>query len=147
MSRKLNPNAQDFITDAEKYSKRPFNRKAEVIAIYEAAVDTDQVDAYRELCFTAKYLMGLMRVIKDGSNHPKVNSVEYVKKDFSENMLKLINQIRQIISSAPEARKKYFEEEFFEKSHYALSNLNELLADLENVKLYMNYLKRDISGN
>lgn len=145
MKRRLNPIAKEFIEEVEKFSKQPLNRKVEVIAIYEAAVDTNQLNEYRELCFTAKYLMGLMRVLKDGSSNPQVNNIEQIKKDFSENITKLINEIRQITSSTSEAQKKYFEEEFFEKSYSALSNLNELIADLENVKLYLNHLKRDLS--
>ncbi len=142
MDKKLNPIAQEFINEVEKFSKRALNRKAEMIAIYESAVDSNQVDVYRELCFTAKYLMGMMRVIREGKSNPQVNSIEHVKKDFSDNILKLIDQIRKIISQSDQSKVKYFEEEFFDKTHSALTNLTELLADLENAKLYLNYLKR-----
>ena len=95
------------------------------------------------LCDNAKYLMGMIRVIKDGGNNPQVNSLDQVKKDFSENITKAIDQIRQIIFGSNEQQKKYFEEEFFGKTHSALTNLNELLADLEIAKLYLNYLKHE----
>jgi hypothetical protein len=143
MNTKPNYNASEFVNEVEKFSKHPLNRKAEMIAIYEASVDANQLDVYRELCFTAKYLVGMIRVIKDGGTNPQVNSLDQVKKDFSENMTKAIDQIRQIISGSKEEQKKYFEEEFFEKTHSALTNLNELLADLESAKLYLNYLKRE----
>ena len=142
MDKKLNPIAQEFINEVEKFSKRALNRKAEMIAIYESAVDSNQVDIYRELCFTAKYLMGMMRVIREGKSNPQVNSIEHVKKDFSDNIIKLIDQIRKIISQSDQSKIKYFEEKFFDKTHSALTNLNELLVDLENAKLYLNYLKR-----
>lgn len=142
MDKKLNPIAQEFINEVEKFSKRALNRKAEMIEIYESAVDSNQVDVYRELCFTAKYLIGMMRVIREGKSNPQVNSIEHVKKDFSDNILKLIEQIRKIISQSDQSKVKYFEEEFFDKTHSALANLNELLADLEIAKLYLNYLKR-----
>lgn len=143
MNMKPNYNASEFMNAVEKFSKHPLNRKAEMVVIYEAAVDSNQLDVYRELCFTAKYLVGMIRVIKEGGTNPQVHSLNQVKIDFSENMTKAIDQIRQIISGSKEPQKKYFEEEFFTKTHSALTNLNELLADLEIVKLYLNYLKRD----
>jgi hypothetical protein len=146
MNKQLNPVAQDFINEVEEFSKHPLNRKAELIAIYGAAIDSNQVNLFRELCFTAKYLLGMMRVLHEGGNNPQVNSLDYVKKDFSENVEKAIGQIRQIMTDSHESEKKYFEEEFFPKSHSALNNLNELLADLESAKLYLNYLKREIKN-
>jgi hypothetical protein len=101
------------------------------------------LEVYRDLCFTSKYIVGIIRVLKDGGTNPQVSSLDHVKKDFSENMTKAIDQIRQIISDSNEEQKKYFEEEFFAKTHSALTNLNELLADLESAKLYLNYLKRE----
>jgi len=143
MIKKLNINGDDFINEVEKFSKRSLNRKAEMISIYSAAIDSNQVNVFRDLCFTAKYLLGTMRVIKEGGNNPQVSSLDHVKKDFSENIIKATNQIRQIIHDTDEPLKKYFEEDFFEKSHSGLTNLNELLADLECAKLYLNYLKHD----
>lgn len=143
MNQLLNTDANDFISQVEKYSKRALNRKAELIVIYDAAVDSNQVGMFRDLCFTAKYLLGMMRVLQEGTNNPQISSLDHVKKDFSENMVKAFDQTRQIISNSDESQKKYFEEEFFVTSHSGLTNLNELLIDLEQVKLYLNYLKRE----
>jgi hypothetical protein len=144
MDRRLNPNPQDFINEVEKFSKRSLNRKAEMITIYEAAVDSNQVEVYRDLCFTAKYLIGMIRVLKEGASNPQVSSLEHVKKDFASNMNKGTEQLKQIISNTNESTQKYFEEEFLEKSHSGLTNLNELLLDLESAKLYLNHLKREV---
>lgn len=143
MNQRLNTNGNDFINEVEKFAKHALNRKAEMIVIYDAAIDSNQVGIYRELCFTAKYLLGMVRVLQEGSSNPQVNSLDHVKKDFSTNMVKAIEQLRQIISNSDESQKKYFEEEFFVRSQAGLTNLNELLADLESVKLYLNYLKRE----
>lgn len=143
MDNKINYNASDFVDEVEKFLKRSLHRKAEVIAIYDASIDSNQMNIFRELCFTAKYLVGMMRVLQEGGNNPQVNNLEDVKKDFAANMNKAIEQIRQIVAGADISQKKYFEEEFFLRSHAALTNINELLADLESVKLYLNYLKRE----
>lgn len=143
MDNKINFNASDFLNEVEKFSKQSLHRKAEMITIYEASVNSNQLGIFRDLCFTAKYLVGMMRVLQEGGNNPQVSSIEHVKKDFSANLTKAIEQIKQIIYSSDESQKNYFEEEFFVRSHAGLTNLNELLADLESAKLYLNYLKRE----
>jgi hypothetical protein len=143
MDNKINYNASDFVDEVEKFLKRSLHRKAEVIAIYEASIDSNQMNIFRDLCFTAKYLVGMMRVLQEGGSNPQINNLEDVKKDFAANMNKAIEQIRQIVDGADISQKEYFEEEFFLRSHAGLTNLNELLADLESAKLYLNYLKRE----
>ena len=137
MHNKINYNTSDFFNEVEKFSKHSLNRKAEMIVIYDAAVDSNQMDIFHDVCFTAKYLVGMMRVLQEGENNPQVSSLNHVKKDFSVNMIKATEQIRQILSNSDESQKKYFEEEIFVRSHSGLTNLNELLADLEQVKLYL----------
>jgi hypothetical protein len=85
----------------------------------------------------------MMRVLQEGGSNPQISSLDHVKKDFSSNLAKAIEQIKQIIVGADKSQKEYFEEEFFMKSHAGLTNLNELLTDLESTKLYLNYLKRE----
>ena len=146
MDNRINYNASDFVDEVEKFLKRFLHRKAEMIAIYDASIDSNQMNIFRELCFTAKYIVGMMRVLQEGGNNPQVSNLEDIKKDFAANVNKAIGQIRQIIAGADESQKKYFEEEFFLRSHAGLTNLNELLADLESAKLYLNYLKREIKN-
>jgi hypothetical protein len=143
MENQINYNAPEFFIEVEKFSKHSLNRKAEMIIIYDAAIDSNQMNIFRDLCFTAKYLVGMMRVLQEGGNNPQISSLDHVKKDFSSNLAKAIVQIKQIIVGADKSQKEYFEEEFFMKSHAGLTNLNELLADLESTKLYLNYLKRE----
>jgi len=143
MENQINYNALEFFIEVEKFSKHSLNRKAEMIIIYDAAIDSNQMNIFRDLCFTAKYLVGMMRVLQEGGNNPQISSLDHVKKDFSSNLAKAIEQIKQIIVGAEKSQKEYFEEEFFMKSHAGLTNLNELLADLESTKLYLNYLKRE----
>ncbi len=143
MENQINYNAPEFFINVEKFSKHSLNRKAEMIIIYDAAIDSNQMNIFRDLCFTAKYLVGMMRVLQEGGNNPQISSLDHVKKDFSSNLAKAIEQIKQIIVGADKSQKEYFEEEFFMKSNAGLTNLNELLADLESTKLYLNYLKRE----
>jgi len=143
MENPINYNASEFFIEVEKFLKHSLNRKAEMIIIYDAAVDSNQMNIFRDLCFTAKYLVGMMRVLQEGGNNPQISSLDHVKKDFSSNLAKAIEQIKLIIVGADKSQKEYFEDQFFVRSHAGLTNLNELLADLESTKLYLNYLKRE----
>lgn len=143
MIQKLNTNAASFFIEVEKFTKHPLNRKAELITIYDAAIDTNQMDVFRELCFTAKYLMGMMRILNDAVKNPQPVDYDNIKKDFGANIEKLAEQVRNILSQSDESKIRYFEEEFLAKSYSALSNLNELMTDLEKTKLYLNQLKRE----
>src|SRR3990167_7262113 len=71
---------------------------------------------FEETIFTAKYVLGLMRVMKKGASFPKIESLEHVKKDLTENMEKISGQIRELISSASEIDNNYFEEKLIKSS-------------------------------
>lgn len=133
----------DFINEAEKFSKSSFNKKVELIRIYEEAVNSKNEKIFEDLAFTAKYLRGLMRVMQKGTENPEVNSIENIKKDFSANVKKAVDQIKILISNSDEDLKNHFEKNFFEMSQQGLTNFNELLADLEWIKIYLNHQKRE----
>ncbi len=135
-------NAADFVNEVEKFSGINLNKKAELLRVYEECLKTGKEKVFEDLAFTAKYLRGLMRVLQNGSNNPHVNSLEQIKKDFSSNIKKVKEQIQDIISNSDEQLKKHFDENYFEMSQAGLTNLNELLSDLEWTKMYLNDQKR-----
>jgi hypothetical protein len=57
-------------------------------------------------------------------------------------MGKIVDQVKEIINNADDQVKEHFEDNFFVMSHEGLTNLNELLADLEWAKMYLNEMKR-----
>ena len=135
-------NAADFVNEVEKFSKTNLNKKAELLRIYEECLNSGKEKVFEDLVFTGKYLRGLMRVLQNGSNNPKVDSLDKIKADFSSNIKKVIVQVKDIISDSDAGLKKHFEENFFEMSQEGLTNLNELLSDLEWTKMYLNNQKR-----
>lgn len=134
--------AAQFVDEVEKFSRSKLNRKIELLRIYEEALKLNEEKEFEQLAFTAKYLCGLLRVVKTGQLNPEVKNIERVKKDFSDNMDKVIELIRKIIAGVDEELKEHFETTFFKLSQESLINLNELLLDLEWVKMYLNEIKR-----
>lgn len=143
MTYSYSKNAVELINEVEKFSNSKLNKKAELINLYESAITSDKVKDFEDLSFTAKYLRGLMRVLNEGKQISEVGSMEKIKSDFTMNMKKATELIKNIISNSDDSMKKYFEENFLEMSQNSLVNVNELLADLEWVKMYMNKVKRE----
>ncbi len=146
MSSNFSNTAGDFVNEVEKFSKTNLNKKAELLRIYEESMRTGKGKEFQELAFTAKYLRGLMRVLQNGTNNPEVTSMENIKSDFSSNIKKVKEQIKMTIKDSDEQLKKHFSDNFFAMSQEGLINLNELLADLEWAKMYLNNEKRQKSN-
>ena len=132
----------EFIEEVEKFSRSKLNKKAELLRICEEAVKNNKEIILEDLAFTAKYLRGLMRVMQKGMENPEVKSLEHVKKDFSSNIKKVKEQIKEIILNSEDSLKNHFEENYFVMTQDGLQNLNELLSDLEWTKKYLNEEKR-----
>ena len=135
--------SSDFVNDVEKFSKTKLKRKAELIRIYEEALKYNNEKLFGNLIFTAKYVQGLMRVVQSGTGNPEIKNIESIKKDFSDNMNKVVSEIKEIISSAEDNLKSHFEQTYFELTQQGFLNLAELLSDLEKTKIYLNDSKRN----
>ncbi len=142
MSQFKENNSAGFINEVEKFSGSKLKRKAEVIRLYEEAKKHQKEFLFEDMVFTAKYVQGLMRAVKSASGNSEITNIEQIKKDFSDNVKKVVDQIRDIISNSGDEMKSYFEKTYFNMTQQSFMNLNELLYDLERCKMYMNDLKR-----
>lgn len=134
--------AADFACEVEKFSKSKLKRKAELIRLYEEALKYRKEKLFEELVFTAKYVQGLMRAVQAGTYSSEISNIEQIKRDFSDNLNKVVVQIKEIIVSAGDEMKSHFENTYFELTQQGFLNLSELLNDLEWSKMYINERKR-----
>ncbi len=138
----FNLSTEKFITETEEFTSHVFNNKSDVSELIEISAEFKSEEQFNELVFTAKYVKGLARILNKAPGIPEVESVEHVKKDMSENIKKFSEQLRGIVSTIEESKKKYFVEKYLSLSRESMLNLNSLLEDLEAVKKYLNYVKR-----
>ncbi len=132
----------DFLDDVEKFSGKSLNKKKDLSIILEV-IDTDEkFKDFENLCFTGKYVNGLFRVLRNSVNIPKVENVDQIKKDLSENMEKVISQLKDITLATNEMNKKFFEDNYLQLSQTSMQNLQQLIEDLDITKKYLNHLKR-----
>ena len=136
----MNLAEKDLLNKVEEFTTNPLQKKEDVKKIVDAVLQNGKEEEFEKLIFTAKYISGMLRVLKSAPGIPEVNSIEHVKNDLNENMKKGIELLQEIISS--DSEREYFSKNYFTLSQKNFSNLAQLFADLESVKKYLNYLKR-----
>ena len=136
---RLNPN---FLDDVEKFSGKSLNKKDDLADIFEAYKSSKNFEDFESLSFTGKYVNGLFKVLANSTKIPEVENVDHIKKDLSENMEKVISQLKEITSYMNAKNKMLIEENYLKLSQSSLQNLQQLVEDLDTIKKYLNFLKR-----
>ena len=138
----INLTDKNFLTGVEEYTGSLIQKKEDIKKIIELVAAEKRVDEFEKLVFTAKYISGMMRVLKNAPGIPEVSSIDNIKNDLNENMKKGIEQLKEIIALGGESVEDYFNKMYFNLSTQNFSNITQLFSDLESVKKYMNHLKR-----
>ena len=133
---------KDLLDEVEKFNGKSLNRKEDLSIIIDSYNQTGKIEDFENLCFTGKYINGLLRVLKSSVKIPEVQSIDHVKKDLSENIEKVISQLNEITFKMKDENKKKIESTYLELSQNSLQNLQQLVEDLDNIKKYLNHLKR-----
>lgn len=138
----MNLDDKNFLKGVEEYTGSLLLKREDVIKLINIAVINQREEEFEKLTFTAKYICGLMRVVKNAPGIPEVSSIDQIKNDLSENIKKGIEQLKDIITTSSDSKKDYFDKTYFTPSTLNFSNLTQLFSDLESVKKYINHLKR-----
>lgn len=136
----------NFLDDVEKFSGKSLNKKDDLTFIIEAYKSSKKFEDFENLSFTGKYVNGLFRVLANSTKIPEVENVDHIKKDLSENMEKVISQLKAIALTMNEKNKTLIEENYLQLSQDSLQNLKLLVEDLDIIKKYLNHLKRNDSN-
>lgn len=142
MSQSYLRDSRELLKKVDEFSNFKLQRRDDLQIIFTEGVKEKNNKLFEDLVFTAKYVQGLMKVMKTGQENSEVKSLEHVKNDLTKNMEKVIDQIRQIISDTSQSDKDYINKTFLQMNADAFRNLNDLLYDLDWTKKYLNDLKR-----
>lgn len=138
----MNKLQSTFLKEVEKFTGKLFNRKDDLKIIIEAFNHNEKIEDFEKLTFTGKYVNGLFRVLNNSIKIPEVESVDHIKKDLSENMEKVILQLKEITFKMNAEDKKKIEDNYLQLSQNSLLNFQQLVEDLDTIKKYLNHLKR-----
>ena len=142
MSENYFKDSRELLKRVDEFSNFKLQKRDDLQIIFTEGVKEENNKLFEDLVFTAKYVQGLMKVMKMGQENSEVKSLEHVKSDLTKNMEKVVEQIREIVSESSQSDKDYIEKSFLQMTPDAFKNLNELLADLNWTKKYLNDLKR-----
>jgi len=135
-------NTANLVEEINVFSEQKLKRKDDLKILLEMSFKNEKSALLENLLFTAKYIRGLERVLKKGSMNPEISNIEQIKQDYTNNIKKLIDQIKELISFADTEVNSYFEERYFKLTQEGFQSLSELLEDLEWTKMYFNRQKR-----
>ncbi len=138
----MNLDDKNFLKGVEEYTGSLLLKRDDVNKLIIIAVTKQKAEEFEKLTFTAKYICGMMRVVKNSASIPEVSSIDNIKNDLSENIKKGIEQLKDIITTSSNSEKDYFDKTYFMLTADNFSNLTQLFSDLESVKKYINHLKR-----
>jgi hypothetical protein len=133
---------KDILSDVENFSDSLLKRKADLQIIIDESIQNNFESEFEELTFTGKYVQGLKRVLQKGADFQEIDNLDHVKKDLTENMEKIIGDIRALLNHSSETNKHYFEDTYLSLTPNCFQNLNDLVEDLERIKKYLNHQKR-----
>ena len=136
------PINKNILNDVERFSDPLLKRKADLQLIIDESLQHNFGAEFEELTFTGKYVQGLKRVLQKGADFQEIDNLDYVKKDLTKNMEKIIGDIKTLLINSSETNKNYFEDTYLSLTTICFHNLNDLVEDLEWIKKYLNHQKR-----
>ncbi|MEP0861130.1 MAG: hypothetical protein HRF52_06800 [Ignavibacterium sp.] len=135
----------NFLNEVESFTERRLHHKIFLQQLIDEANKNDTVQKFEELAFTGKYVSGLFRAIKIGQSNPDVTNLQMIKEDLMKNIEKVITLIKEMTSNLNAEAIAEINSKFIELSKDQFNNITQLVDDLDQVKKYLNYLKRNIN--
>ena len=136
------PINKDILNEVEIFSDSLLKRKTDLQIIIDESLQNNFNVKFEELTFAGKYVQGLKRVLQKGSEFQEIDNLHHGNKDLTENMEKVIGDIKALLIHSSETIRNYFDDTYLSLTPNCFQNLNDLLEDLELVKKYLNYQKR-----
>lgn len=132
---------KNLLNEVEEFSNLELKRKNDIQSLLDVSLNNGYEEEFEELIFTAKYIEGLKRVLQKGSEFKEVENLDIVRKDLSENIKKIVEQINLLVKKSSPEVKKHFDETYLGLTPQCFANLNQLLSALEWIKKYLNFKK------
>lgn len=131
-----------FLDEVEKFVDKKLTKKDDLSLIIDKYFNQKDLNDLEEFAFTGKYINGLFRVLQASNNVTDFRNIEQVKKDLNENIEKVTSRLREITLTLNENDKSRLEKNYLAFTKESLQNIRDLTEDLDHIKKYLNYLKR-----
>jgi hypothetical protein len=139
----MNKLLPDLLDKVEKFHQHPLNKKDDLTEIIRVLERSGMSDDFEKLSFTGKYVNGLFKVLKNSGRIPEIESVDYIKKDLSDNMERVTSLLKEVTLKMDDRNKMFIEENYLRLNQNSLQNIQQLVEDLDYIKKYLNHIKRN----
>lgn len=134
--------AQSFLDEVESFTERKLHHKIFLQQLIDESKKYQLLEKFEELAFTGKYVNGLIRAVKIGQANPEVTNLKLIKEDLMKNIEKVISLIKEITFNLNPEIFAEISSRYIDLSKEQFNNITQLVDDLDQVKKYLNHLKR-----
>jgi hypothetical protein len=133
--------SQEIIEGIEKLSSGKIKMREDFERLIINAVESGRMSDLEDLAFQAKFITGLIKIIKTNDKMSDEMFALKLNDEFRVAYIRIQNLIRVIVSGSSKFIQDIFEEKYLHLSQESLSNLSNLCGDIAYLKLYLNDLK------
>ncbi|MCB0726236.1 MAG: hypothetical protein KDD00_02150 [Ignavibacteriae bacterium] len=133
----ISENTKSFIEEINDKTQKPLKNIYEVSVIIENTGNEKNIQLFKDLIFTAKYVKGLKSVLSNQIVN-KDDFMERMFEEFNKNVQKFSVFLKDSVESSDEKIKIHFNRKYFELNHECLINTMELIEDLSLCKEFFN---------
>ena len=134
--------ARSILDNIDSFSKNKLKQREDLSRLIEIAIQQNKMNKLEEITFSAKYVQGLLKIVKSRSEDIDPEYFIKIEKEYLENLQKLKRSLAELIYEAGSFYRGIFEEKYFSLTQGSLQNLTDLCSDLNWTKMYFNELKR-----
>ena len=134
--------AEEFCSKINEFAKGKLNNLEDLTRITEIIFKINKQELLEDLSFSAKYSQGLLKIIQNRNNNIEDDYFEKIKLEYTEAVKKVRQLLTTILENGSPFIKQIFSDKYLSLTHESLNNLNLLLGDLSQVKLFLNDTKR-----
>jgi len=84
---------EGFLEKVENYSGNQLNRKEDVGRLINIVRECGEEEEFENLVFTAKYICGMIRIVKNEHDASNAGNMDLIKADLNENIKKGVENI------------------------------------------------------
>lgn len=135
--------SKSFLDEVESFTEKNLHHKVFLQKLIDETNKNDLIEKFEELAFTGKYVNGLFRAVKIGQSNPDITNLQLIKEDLMKNIEKVITIIKEMTRNFSEEVQAEINLNYIELSKNQFNNITQLVDDLDQIKKYLNYLKRN----
>ena len=150
LTMKISRSTNNLIEELRNFSGNKLRNSQDISFLIELSSTTKQEKLFDDITFTAKYLNGLGKILRNhmtaslpqnGNTTPdKIdeNTMDKIRSEFREYMKKFSLQLTTLIKYTEENYKTDFEDKYLSMNQQSLVNLTTLIYDLSWLKKFKN---------